>query len=147
VVAKFALAGAAQVPNIKKSRPFCITLSRSALRTILDSRQSAHARVPAILEERAMPMITHISPLLQTFPGVVLILFLLCLTLETLLVLVFILFEEIGRSRPLIPDMPYLFFHDISLFPFLGPITGISLFIPSVATWCKPCHINAKCKI
>jgi hypothetical protein len=50
--------------------------------------------------------------------------------LETLLVLVLILFEEIGRSWPLIPDMPYLFFRDISLFPFLGPIVWISLFIP-----------------
>jgi hypothetical protein len=58
--------------------------------------------------------------------------------LEALLVLVFILFEEIGRSRPLIPDMPYLFFRDISLFPFWGPIAGIDLFIPSAATWCKP---------
>jgi hypothetical protein len=40
--------------------------------------------------------------------------------LETLLVLVFILFKEIGRSRSFIPDMLYLFFCDISLFPFLG---------------------------
>jgi hypothetical protein len=54
----------------------------------------AHARVLAILEEQAMPMIT----LLQTFPSTAFILFLLRLALETLLVLVFILFEEIGRS-------------------------------------------------
>jgi hypothetical protein len=43
-------------------------------------------------------------------------------------------FEEIGRSWPLILDMPYLFFCEISLFPFLGPIAGIGLFIPGVAT-------------
>jgi hypothetical protein len=67
-------------------------------------------------------MITHISPLLQTFPSTAHILFILRFTLETLLVLVFILFEEIGRSRPLIPDVPYLLFRDISLFPLLGPI-------------------------
>jgi hypothetical protein len=79
-----------------------------------------HARVPAILEERAMPMITRIFPLLQTFPTTAFIFFLLRLMLETLLVLVFILFEEIGRSWPLILDMPYLFFRDISLFPFWG---------------------------
>jgi hypothetical protein len=72
--------------------PFCVTLPRSALRAILDSRQSAHARVLAILEERAMLMITRISPFLQNFPSAVLILFLLRLTLETLLVLVFIIF-------------------------------------------------------
>jgi hypothetical protein len=122
-------------------------LPRSALRAILDSRQSAHARVPAILEEWAMPMITRISPLLQTFPSTALILFLLRLMLETLLVLVFILFEEIGRSRPLIPEVPYLLLRDISLFPLLGPIIGIGLFIPSVAMWHRPCHINAKCEI
>jgi hypothetical protein len=67
--------------------------------------------------------------------------------LETLLVLVFILFEEIGRSRPLIPEVPYLLLRDISLFPLLGPIIGIGLFIPRVAMWHRPCHINAKCEI
>jgi hypothetical protein len=106
--------------TLKHQDHFCITLPRSALWAILDSRQSAHTRVPAILEERAMPMITRISPLLQTFPSTALILFILRFTLETLLVLVFILFEEIGRSRPLIPDVPYLLFHDVSLSPFWG---------------------------
>jgi hypothetical protein len=72
-------------------------------------------------------MITRVFPLLQTFSSTAFILFLLGLTLETLLVLVLILFEEIGRSWPLIPDMPYLFFRDISLFPFLGPIARIGL--------------------
>jgi hypothetical protein len=75
--------------------PFGITLSGSALRAILSSRQSAHDRIPTILEELAMPMITRVFPLLQTFPSTAFILFLLRLTLETLLVLVFIFFEEI----------------------------------------------------
>jgi hypothetical protein len=79
----------------KSQDPICITLPGSALWAILSSRQSAHARVPAILEERAMPMITCIFPLLQTFPSTAFILFLLRLALETLLVLVFIPFEEI----------------------------------------------------
>jgi hypothetical protein len=122
-------------------------LPGSAIRAILSRRQSAHARVLAILEERAMPMIMRIFLLLQTFPSMAFILFLLRLALETLLVLVFILFEEIGRSWPLILGMPYLFFCDISLSPFLGPIAGIGLFIPGAAAWCKPCHINAKCKM
>jgi hypothetical protein len=69
------------------------------------------------------------------------------LTLEMLLVLVLILLEEIGRSWPLIPDMPYLFFRDISLFSFLGPIARIGLFILGLAAWCKPYHVNAECKI
>jgi hypothetical protein len=127
--------------------PFCITLPRSALQAILDTRQSAHTGVPTILEERAMPMITRISPLLQTFPNTTLILFILRFTLEMLLVLVFILLEEIGRSRPLIPDVPYLLFRDVSLFPFLGLMAGIGLFIPCITTWRRPCHIDAKCKI
>jgi hypothetical protein len=122
-------------------------LPGSTLRAIISSRQSAHARVPAILEERAIPMITRIFPLLQTFPSTAFILFLLRLTLEMLLVVVFILFEEIGRSWPLIPNMPYLFFRDISLFPLFGPIARMGLFIPGAAVWCKPYHINAKCKI
>jgi hypothetical protein len=76
-----------------------------------------------------------------------LILFILQFKLETLLILVFILLEEMGRSRPLILDMPYLPLCDVFLFPFLGPIVGISLFIPCIATWRRPCHIDAKCEI
>jgi hypothetical protein len=80
--------------------PFCITLPGSALRAILSSGQSAHARVLAILEERATPMITRVFLLLQTFPSTVFILFLLQLVLEALLVLVLIFLrrsEEAGR--------------------------------------------------
>jgi hypothetical protein len=54
--------------TLENRDPFCIMLLGSTLRAILSSRQSAHARVPAILEERAMSMITHVFPLLQTFP-------------------------------------------------------------------------------
>jgi hypothetical protein len=130
--------GRHRTQTLKHRDLFCITLSRSALRAILESRQLAHTGVPAILEEWAMPMITRISPLLQAFPSTVLILFILRFTLEMLLVLVFILFEEIGRSRPLIPDVPYLLFCDVSLFPLLGSIVGIGLFIPCIAMWHRP---------
>jgi hypothetical protein len=92
-------------------------------------------------------MITRVFWLLQTFPSMAFMLFFLRLTLETLLVLVLVLFEEIGRSWPMILDMPYLFFRDISLFPFLGPIAGIGLFIPGAAAWCKPCHVNTEREI
>jgi hypothetical protein len=86
-------------------------------------------------------------PIFSNFPSTALILFILRFTLETLLVLVFILFEEIGKGRSLIPDVPYLLFCDISLFPLLGPIAGIGPIIPSVATWRRPYHIDAKCEI
>jgi hypothetical protein len=65
-------------PQSSENRdPLCITLPGSPLRAILSSRQSAHARVPAILEERAIPMITRVFPLLQTFPSTAFIFFLL----------------------------------------------------------------------
>jgi hypothetical protein len=92
-------------------------------------------------------MITHVFPLLQTFPSMAFILFLLRLALETLLVPVLVFFEEIERSWSLIPDMPYLFFRDISLFPFLGPIARIGLFIPGSVVRRKPYHVNAECEI
>jgi hypothetical protein len=64
-----------------------------------------------------------------------------------LLVLVLVLLEETRRGWPLILDMPYLLFCDISLFSFLGPIARISLFILGSTAWCKPCHVNTKCEV
>jgi hypothetical protein len=92
-------------------------------------------------------MITCISPLLQTFPSTALILFILRFTLETLLVLIFILLEEMGGSQSLIPDVPYLLFCDVFLFPFLGPIAGTGLLLPFIVTWRRPYHVDAKCKV
>jgi hypothetical protein len=57
--------------------PLCISLPGSALRAVLGSRQSTHAGIPTILEERAMPMITRVFPFLQTFSSMMFILFLL----------------------------------------------------------------------
>jgi hypothetical protein len=84
---------------------------------------------------------------LQTLPSTALIFFILQFTLETLLVLVFILSEEMGRSRSLIPDVPYLLFRDVFLFPFLGPIGGISPLLLFVTTLCRSYYIDAKCEI
>jgi hypothetical protein len=50
-------------------------LSRSALWAIVDGRQLAHTGIPAILEERAMPVITQIFTFLQTLPSTVFIFF------------------------------------------------------------------------
>jgi hypothetical protein len=50
-------------------------LSRFALRAIVDGRQSAHTKIPAVLEERAMPMIARIFTSLQTLPSTVFIFF------------------------------------------------------------------------
>jgi hypothetical protein len=60
---------------LKHQDPFCIILLRSALWAIVDGRQSAHPRIPAVLEERTMPMITCILMSLQTLPSTVFIFF------------------------------------------------------------------------
>jgi hypothetical protein len=44
-------------------------LLRSALQAIVDGRQSAHTGIPAVLEERAMPVIVQIFMSLQTLPS------------------------------------------------------------------------------
>jgi hypothetical protein len=50
-------------------------LSRSTLRAIVDGRQLAHPGIPAVLEERAMPMIACMLTSLQTLPYMVFIFF------------------------------------------------------------------------
>jgi hypothetical protein len=50
-------------------------LSRFALRAIVDGRRLAHPGIPAVLEERAMPMIARILTSLQTLPSTVFIFF------------------------------------------------------------------------
>jgi hypothetical protein len=50
-------------------------LSRSALWAIVDGRQSAHTGIPAVLEERAMPMIMRTFTSLPTVPSMVFIFF------------------------------------------------------------------------
>jgi hypothetical protein len=54
---------------LKHRDPSCIMLSRSALWAIVDGRQSAHTGIPAVLEERAMPVIARIFTYLQTLPS------------------------------------------------------------------------------
>jgi hypothetical protein len=58
---------------LKHRDPSCIMLLRSALRAIVDGRQSAHTRIPAVLEERAMPVIARTFMSLQTLPSTVFI--------------------------------------------------------------------------
>jgi hypothetical protein len=61
-------------------------LSRSTLRAIVDGRQSAHTGIPAVLEERAMPVIAQIFTSLQTLHSTAFI-------LAMLPILVFIFLE------------------------------------------------------
>jgi hypothetical protein len=78
---------------LKHRDPFCIMLLRSTLWAIVDGRQLAHTEIPAVLEERAMQMITHIFTSLQTLSIMVFIFFVFWFVLATLPILVFILLE------------------------------------------------------
>jgi hypothetical protein len=68
-------------------------LSRSTLRTIVDGRQSAHTRIPAVLEERAMPVIARTLTSLQTLPSTAFIFLIFWFVLAMLPILVFIFLE------------------------------------------------------
>jgi hypothetical protein len=68
-------------------------LSRSALRAIVDGRQSAHTGIPVVLEERAMSMIARIFMSLHNFPSMVFIFFIFWFILAALPILVFIFLE------------------------------------------------------
>jgi hypothetical protein len=67
--------------------------------------------------------------------------------LETLLILILVLPQKMGRNWPLIPNMPHLFFSDIIPFLLLGPIAGIGLFPLYMWSRHMPCHIYAKREI
>jgi hypothetical protein len=117
-------------PQMPENRdPLCIWFHGSTLWAVSSSRQSTHTRIPTVPEKRAMPMITRVFMSLQTLPSTSLVLFFLRFSPETLLVLVLVRLEKIRRSRPLILDMPHLFFYNITFFFFLGLIARISLFI------------------
>jgi hypothetical protein len=77
-------------------------------------------------------MISCILSLPEAFPSASLVLFFFSLTLETLLILILVFSQKMGGNRPLIPDMPDLFFGDIVSSFFLGPITGMGLLPPGM---------------
>jgi hypothetical protein len=63
-----------------------------------------------------------------------------------LLMLVFIFLEQMRRERPLIPHVSHLFFGDVLLFAFPGPITGTSpLLLITASQW--TCHVDIEQKI
>jgi hypothetical protein len=61
-------------------------------------------------------------------------------------ILVFIFLEQMRGERPLIPHMSHMFFGDVLLFVFLGPIAGTGPLLLVVASqW--TCHVDVKRKI
>jgi hypothetical protein len=106
----------------------------------------AHTGIPAVLEERALPIISWIFMFLQTLPGMVLIFFVFWFILATLLIPVFIFLEQMRGERPLIPHVSHLFFGDVLLFAFSGPIARTGPLLLFTASWCT-CHVDVERKI
>ena len=85
----------------------CLVLlvsSRPALHAIIYSRQLAHAEIPAIPEERAVPVVAYSLASSQCPPCAVLILVFLRFVSAAQLVLVLLLFQKPIRSWKLIAD-------------------------------------------
>jgi hypothetical protein len=58
-------------------------------------------------------------------------------------ILVFIFLEQMRGERPLIPHMSHLFFSDVLLFAFPGPIVGTGALLLVVASpW--TCHVDGE---
>jgi hypothetical protein len=91
-------------------------------------------------------MIARIFTFLQTLPSTVFIFFIFWFVLATLPILVFIFLEQMRRERPLIPHVSHLFFGDVLLFTFPGPIAGTGpLLLVAASQW--TCHVDIERKI
>ena len=88
---------------------------RPALQAIIDSRQSAHAGIPTVPEERAMPVVTYSLASPQRPSCAVLILLLFRFISAAQLVLVLVLFQKPIRSGKLVADVTHLLFSHMSL--------------------------------
>jgi hypothetical protein len=87
-------------------------------------------------------MIARVFTPLQAFSSTPLIFFFFRLMLETMLILALIFPEEMGGSRPLIPDVSYLFLSNMILFPHMGSIARISPFLLFIMAPCRPRHVD-----
>src|SRR6185437_12633627 len=83
---------------------------RPALQAIFDSRQSAHAGIPTVPEERAMPVVAYRLAPPQRPSCAVLVLIFFRLVSATQLVLVLVLFQKPIRSWELVKDVTHLLF-------------------------------------
>ena len=82
---------------------------------IIDSRQSAHAGIPTVPEERAVPVVAYSLALSQRPSRAVLVLVFFRFASAAQVVLVLIFFQEPIRSWKLIADVTYLLFSHMLL--------------------------------
>ena len=78
-------------------------------------RQSAHAGIPIVPEERAMPVVAHSLAPPQRSPRAVLVLLLFRFIPATQLVLILVFFKKPIGSWELIVDVMHLFFSNMLL--------------------------------
>src|SRR6185312_14650309 len=123
---------------------------RPALQAIIDSRQSAHAGITTIPEERAMPVVAYSLAPPQRPPCAVLVLIFFRLVSATQLVLVLVLFQKPIGSWKLVADVTHLLFSHMLLFQFmfiLRPFArkGLSPLFVTAAHGSR--HVDLECQI
>src|SRR6185437_16558518 len=138
-------------PQAPKHRCLALLASpRPALQAIIYSRQSAHAGIPTVPEERAMPVVSYslASPQRPSCAVLVLILFRFVSAAQLVPILVF--FQKPIRSWELITDVTHLLFSHMSLFQLvfiLGPFARNGL-LPLLDTAADgSCHVDLKRQI
>src|SRR6185295_14871837 len=123
---------------------------RPALLAIIDSRQSAHAGIPTVPEEWAMPVVAYSLVLPQRPPCAVLILLLFRFISAAQLVLILVFFQKPIRSWELIADVTHLFFGNMLLLWLifiLGPFARSGLFPLLVTAARGSHHVNLECQV
>src|SRR6185295_6592714 len=121
-----------------------------ALQAIIYSRQLAHAGIPAIPEERAVPVVAYSLASSQCPPCAVLILVFLRFVSAAQLVLVLVLFQKPIRSWKLITDVTHLLFSHMSLFQLafiLRPFARSGLSLLLVMATHGSHHVDLECQI
>src|SRR6185437_4910564 len=138
-------------PQAPKHRCLALLASpRPALQAIIYSRQSAHAGIPTVPEERAMPVVAYSLAPPQHPPCAVLILLLLRFISAAQLVQVLVLFQKPIGSWELIADVTHLLFSNMLLLRLvfiLGPFARSGLFSLLVTAAHGSRHVNLECQV
>ena len=123
---------------------------RPALQAIIDSRQSAHAGIPTVPEERAMPVVAYSLAPPQRPPCAVLILLLFRFISAAQLVLILVFFQKPIGSWELIADVTHLFFSNMLLLRFafiLGPFARNGLSPLLIMAVHRSHHVDLECQV
>src|SRR6185312_4525468 len=123
---------------------------RPALQVIINSRQSAHAGIPTVPEEWAMPVVAYSLAPPQHPPCAVLILLLFRFISAAQLVLILVFFQKLFGSWELIADVTHLFFSNMLqlwLVFILGPFARSGLFPLLITVAHGSRHVNLECQV